>query len=544
MYLIRVIPLKRKIPGGELSYVSKDSYKKGSLISVPLKNSTETALVISCKKVSEEKSYIKSLPFKLLNIRRTDETSELPAAIVDVLEKFSIYSLSPLDAIVRALFGKSKKSPKIDEKNFDGILAISSREKKGMISFHSCIGFFLKGRPKIREIFIDEPEKLSDYGLMYLGFDPVVLLISFAKELKIPFRLSSFSRIRYKEFFPESVKLGVGAATKPDNLFIVSRQEESHEEKALALSPLLYDELARQAKNNKRILCIATTKGFSPKTSCADCGTVHACQNCKNPLRLVKNGRKYAGVYGITGEYLYVCLQCKIAETAYAKCRNCDSWHLIPLGYGTERIKENLEALLPKKKIYDFTERVSVKEKKAWDTDGGVCIANLETMRDIDTADICIVPSLAGILYGQSFEAAEKARHLLKYAENCQDKMIVFTMQDLERGFLMMPQKEWQKNEEEDRKAFHYPPYARYLSLALDPYASKADSIKNAIQEILKKHALSNSVTSETNSLGQITLAASFDLQNWSIANNEFGAAEALSIALTPFEKHVAVKIC
>ena len=67
MYLINVIPLHRKIPDISLSYISKDNIKLGTIIDAPIKKSLEQSLVISIQNVKDEKSYIKSLPWKLIS---------------------------------------------------------------------------------------------------------------------------------------------------------------------------------------------------------------------------------------------------------------------------------------------------------------------------------------------------------------------------------------------------------------------------------------------------------------------------------------------
>ncbi len=541
MYLIRVIPLHRKIPDGELSYISKSSYKKGSILNVPLKKSIEMALVVSSKKVSEEKSYIKSLPFALLNLPKNEDYPELLPNVMPALTKFSTYSLCPLDLVLRSLFGKSnvfKKNKKIEFN--DDTIVISSRKEKDCVSFHEFIFFFTKGQAKIKKIIIKDPERLSDYGHSYLGFDPVAFIVILAKELKIDLTFSSLSRLRYKEW---DVDFDKPSLKEKQNLFIISRQDESPEEKSLAISPLLQEKLADWAKENKKILIVSTTKGFSPKTSCADCASLHLCSNCKSPLRLVKNGRSYAKIHGIAGDYLYICFNCKLAETAFAKCRNCDSWHLVPLGYGIERVKENVENIIPKKKVYDFSERFSIREYKDWQEKGGICIASMELIRDIENPDICIIPSLAGILYGQSFEASEKARYLVEYKNQVLDKMIVFTMRDEEKSFLEVNSKDWIKSELEDRKNFHYPPFSRYLSVTLSPYASKSPKLIEALTSILNKESIEKTVTSDTNSLGIVTISACFPAKNWSIKQDKYELADSLYNSLLYFMEHLHIKV-
>lgn len=541
MYLLRVIPLHRRIPGGELSYISKDFFALGQIISIPIKKSFEDGLIVSCKKVEQEKTYIKSLPFILLNIDAPNkiEKKVLPA-VLSAIEKTAAYTLCPVDSIVRALFSKTDKKIIVENNS----IVISSRAQKDYVSFHNFIYYFLQDRKKIEEIILHEPERLSDYGLIYLGFDPVAFLVLLVRELQIKLNLP-VSRLRYYEWLNRS-KNGrpvVNDDIGRENLLIVSRQDENSGEKSLAISPLLQDSLIEKVRQSKRIIVIGTSKGFSPKTSCADCGTLHICSNCQNPLRLVKNARVYAKRFGIAGDYVFVCNNCGNGETSYAKCRNCDSWHLTPLGYGTERIKENLESIIPKEKIFDCTQRTSIKEKKIWEQSGGISVVTLDTIRDFDDCDIAILPSLAGILYGQSFEASEKARSLLQYANKCKEKMLVFVMKIDEKEFLETANTEWEKTELTDRELFFYPPFARHVVIILDPYASKSLKIQTAISHVLNNHCIKDTFAISKDILGIVTMSASFDSRNWSILHDNYSSAIDLEPKLAPFRKYLTIRV-
>ena len=116
MHLITVIPTKRKIPEGELSYISSDQLTIGTIIDAPIKKSIEKSLVVSVKNVQDEKSYIKSLPWKLLKIEKSTNNIILKKEVVNAINNFSIYSLVSRDIVIRACLKEIKfKKTKINE---------------------------------------------------------------------------------------------------------------------------------------------------------------------------------------------------------------------------------------------------------------------------------------------------------------------------------------------------------------------------------------------------------------------------------------------
>ena len=108
MYLINVIPTHRKIPDISLSYISKDNIKLGTIIDVPIKKSLEQSLVISNQNVKDEKSYIKSLPWKLLQIEKSKDNFILQDKVLDSINKYADYAMISPDVIIRAVLAKSR----------------------------------------------------------------------------------------------------------------------------------------------------------------------------------------------------------------------------------------------------------------------------------------------------------------------------------------------------------------------------------------------------------------------------------------------------
>ena len=87
----------------------------------------------------------------------------------------------------------------------------------------------------------------------------------------------------------------------------------------------------------------ALRKGLATFTVCHDCKSVHTCQKCDKPLVLHEKLKK-----------IFVCHNCKKEEEAETKCKNCQSWNLIPLGFGQEAVYEEIKKDFPNRKVILF----------------------------------------------------------------------------------------------------------------------------------------------------------------------------------------------
>lgn len=102
-------------------------------------------------------------------------------------------------------------------------------------------------------------------------------------------------------------------------------------------SPLLAPEIVKEAGNitshGKRFLFLVHGKGYS-LLRCEECGFVERCRTCDVPLIYYRN------------EDVLKCRYCGLAQGIPTSCTNCSGSEIKAYGAGTERIKEQAEALL------------------------------------------------------------------------------------------------------------------------------------------------------------------------------------------------------
>jgi primosomal protein N' (replication factor Y) len=104
-------------------------------------------------------------------------------------------------------------------------------------------------------------------------------------------------------------------------------------------SPQLKQELRATLSRQEQSLIFLNRRGFAGCMLCSDCGQAVQCPHCRITLTLHK-GR---------GELL--CHYCGFATNSRTVCTNCRSINLAPIGFGTERIEEELQGMFPKARI-------------------------------------------------------------------------------------------------------------------------------------------------------------------------------------------------
>ena len=106
--------------------------------------------------------------------------------------------------------------------------------------------------------------------------------------------------------------------------------------------------------DHKQAILLLNRRGYSPTYICRKCQKPLVCPNCNIPLTYHRS------------EHLFKCHHCDyILEEKNLTCPNCQSHDFTYLGFGTERIVEQVQALFPKSRIVRF-DADTAKKKGAY----------------------------------------------------------------------------------------------------------------------------------------------------------------------------------
>ncbi|EKD36063.1 MAG: hypothetical protein ACD_75C01656G0003 [uncultured bacterium] len=111
-------------------------------------------------------------------------------------------------------------------------------------------------------------------------------------------------------------------------------KKENRDDKRIIGKELL-EKLARNLENGRQSILLLNRRGFSAVMLCRDCGTPVQCSHCHVSLTLHKGRNKL------------ICHYCGFSMPGNTICLQCRSTDLVPAGFGTERVEEEVRELLP-----------------------------------------------------------------------------------------------------------------------------------------------------------------------------------------------------
>jgi primosomal protein N' (replication factor Y) len=102
-----------------------------------------------------------------------------------------------------------------------------------------------------------------------------------------------------------------------------------------ALAPALLAAIEARCARGEQSLLLLNRRGYAPVLHCSACGWKSACPHC-SAWRVFHKG-----------DGLLRCHHCGLAERVPRACPDCGNLDIAPLGRGTEKLQEQLAALLP-----------------------------------------------------------------------------------------------------------------------------------------------------------------------------------------------------
>ncbi len=101
------------------------------------------------------------------------------------------------------------------------------------------------------------------------------------------------------------------------------------------ISEILLEKMQANFAAGYQTILLLNRRGFSNALLCVHCGTPVPCPHCSVSLTLHKHNRSL------------ICHYCGFQQGVQTVCSQCQSEKLVPAGYGTERVEEEVAALLP-----------------------------------------------------------------------------------------------------------------------------------------------------------------------------------------------------
>jgi primosomal protein N' (replication factor Y) len=262
-------------------------------------------------------------------------------------------------------------------------------------------------------IIIDEEHDASfkqQDGFRYSARDVAVVR---ARQLDIPVVLGSATpsleslhnalQGRYRHLLlPERA----GNAIHPTMRLLDVRQQPMEE----GISLHLQQAMRHHLEQGGQVMLFLNRRGYSPVLMCHDCGWHSQCPRCDANMTV------YAGQQRMR------CHHCASERPLPSQCPDCGSADLRPIGQGTERIEQHLQALFPEREVIridrDTTRRKGSMDKlleKIHSESGQILIGTQMLAKGHHFPNVTLVGILDADqgLFSVDFRAAERMAQLI-----------------------------------------------------------------------------------------------------------------------------------
>ncbi|WP_303310560.1 primosomal protein N' [Hymenobacter sp. BT730] len=130
-----------------------------------------------------------------------------------------------------------------------------------------------------------------------------------------------------------------GEAGLPEIVLVDTRKSREAKKMHNHFTPELMTEMETKLALKEQIILFQNRRGYSPFINCLDCGWIPKCQNCAVSLSYHKHAHELR------------CHYCGYHDRMPVECPACGSRNLKTVGFGTEKIEDDLKVMLPQANV-------------------------------------------------------------------------------------------------------------------------------------------------------------------------------------------------
>ncbi|MBK9193287.1 MAG: primosomal protein N' [Crocinitomicaceae bacterium] len=256
-------------------------------------------------------------------------------------------------------------------------------------------------------------------------------------------------------------------------------------------SSLLIEQMEEAFKNKEQVILFQNRRGYSPLWTCEMCGWTPVCKNCDVSLTYHKSSNALK------------CHYCGYFVSPPATCGGCGSKKLKMIGFGTEKIEDELAIIFPKIVIkrmdLDTTRAKDSYQKIISDFENrniDVLVGTQMVTKGLDFDNVGLVGIMSAdqLLNYPDFRSFERSYQLMSQVagragrKNKRGKVIIQSFNPHHWIILKVMEHDYEglyKQELLERKNFSYPPFFRIISLSLK---HKDNQILEMAASSLAKH--------------------------------------------------------
>jgi len=264
-----------------------------------------------------------------------------------------------------------------------------------------------------------------------------------------------------------------GDASLPEIVLADLTSERRMKTNKGSFSGLLLREIGERVKKHEQVILFQNRRGYAPVVQCEDCDWVPKCINCS--VSLTYHQYRHA----------MVCHYCGYREDLPKQCPTCSSKRILTVGYGTEKIEEDMGLQFPDATVarmdFDTTRTKTGYEEiiegfETGKTDILVGTQMITKGLDFDKVTLVGIFDADRMMHFPDFRSYERAFQLITQVSgragrraqkgkviiqthNPKHEIFAFALRNDYRGFLDV--------QLQDRDTHRYPPFARLIEVTL-----------------------------------------------------------------------------
>ena len=270
-----------------------------------------------------------------------------------------------------------------------------------------------------------------------------------------------------------TLKHRYGSAALPE-VSIVSLTDARKKKKIKGeFTSYMLSELEKTLDNKQQAIIFQNRRGYSPFLSCDECAHVPKCTNCSVSLTYHMH------------ENMLRCHYCGHKQPAPQHCIVCGSGRIRTIGFGTEKIEEDLKLLVPEARVermdldttrnkYGYQQLIDGFEKREIDVLVGTQMVTKGL--DFDHVRLVGVVDLDRMLHFPDFRATERCFQLVTQVSGRAGRrdhpgLVIVQTQDPYQPIVQhlkeQDYSEFYNSEINERRKFEYPPFYRLIRIVL-----------------------------------------------------------------------------
>lgn len=264
-----------------------------------------------------------------------------------------------------------------------------------------------------------------------------------------------------------------GDAQLPDMVLADMSHERRRKTIKGEFSGLLLKQIEETLSKKEQVIIFQNRRGYSPMVNCEDCGWIPKCVNCA--VSLTYHQYKHA----------MVCHYCGYKQSLPSKCPTCTSARITTVGYGTEKLEEELNLYFPEAQVermdLDTTRSKSgyesiIEKFESGETNILVGTQMVTKGLDFDNVSLVGVFNADRMMHFPDFRSYERAYQLITQVSgrsgrrNTQGKVVIQTTHPdhpILHNILKHEYRDFFEGQIADRKQHDFPPFTRLIEITV-----------------------------------------------------------------------------